>query len=257
MKKNRIWTNDELEFVKKNANTMSCYDIGLKIGRSEQSVSHKLSRLGINKKTKYSKVKNYTPKQTTTKGFNDHLYIGNQFGEWIVVKRIETTKRQPFYLCINHKEEQRIFRQDNLKKMLKKQNISIDLPKEEIFETKYANIFVSKRGNVYRKWTLISGHTYFRKYSLCDMGGYLCICAGIDGEKTTLRVHRLIAETFIPNPNNYPIINHKDENKQNNNVDNLEWCDVQYNNTYGARIEKAKKTYYENRMRKQRQMVAN
>lgn len=45
-------------------------------------------------------------------------------------------------------------------------------------------------------------------------------------------VHQLVAYTFIPNPNNYPIINHKDEDPLNNCVDNLEWCTYSYNNTY-------------------------
>ena len=45
-------------------------------------------------------------------------------------------------------------------------------------------------------------------------------------------VHRLVAKIFISNPNNYPIVNHKDENKLNNCVDNLEWCTNQYNLTY-------------------------
>lgn len=42
-------------------------------------------------------------------------------------------------------------------------------------------------------------------------------------------IHRMVAEAFIPNPNNYPVINHKDENPENNNADNLEWCSVKYN----------------------------
>lgn len=51
--------------------------------------------------------------------------------------------------------------------------------------------------------------------------------------KTAL-VHRLVATAFIPNPNNYKEINHKDENKLNNNVENLEWCSREYNMSYGT-----------------------
>lgn len=52
------------------------------------------------------------------------------------------------------------------------------------------------------------------------------------------KVHRLVAEAFIDNPNNLAIVNHKDENKQNNIVDNLEWCDSKYNTNYGSAIQK-------------------
>ena len=57
-------------------------------------------------------------------------------------------------------------------------------------------------------------------------------------------VHRLIAEAFIPNPNNYPYINHKNENKLDNRIENLEWCTPQYNINYGTRNERAKKSLY-------------
>ena len=59
-------------------------------------------------------------------------------------------------------------------------------------------------------------------------------------------VHRLIAETFLPNPLNYPMVNHKDENKANNKVENLEWCDARYNANYGTnptRLRERMKTF--------------
>lgn len=54
----------------------------------------------------------------------------------------------------------------------------------------------------------------------------------------TRTVHRLVAEAFIPNPNNYPFVNHKDENKANANVNNLEWCTAKYNLEYNGGKER-------------------
>ena len=62
--------------------------------------------------------------------------------------------------------------------------------------------------------------------------GYAQISLNKDDIRNNYLVHRLVAEAFIPNPDNLPIINHKDENKANNRADNLEWCDYHYNNTY-------------------------
>lgn len=68
--------------------------------------------------------------------------------------------------------------------------------------------------------------------------GYDLISLSKKGETKTLLVHRLVAETFIPNPNNLPQVNHIDENKDNNSVSNLEWCDMDYNIHYGTALER-------------------
>lgn len=61
---------------------------------------------------------------------------------------------------------------------------------------------------------------------------YLTVVLRKDGNSTSYLVHRLVATAFISNPYNYNIVNHKDEDKQNNDVRNLEWCSSLYNNTY-------------------------
>ena len=64
--------------------------------------------------------------------------------------------------------------------------------------------------------------------------GYLWVMLSLNGKTNVLYVHRLVAEAFIPNPSNFPVINHKDENPANNSVDNLEWCTQKYNCNYGT-----------------------
>lgn len=54
-----------------------------------------------------------------------------------------------------------------------------------------------------------------------------------------VKVYRLVAEAFLANPNAYLSIKHKDEDKANNNINNLEWCTVLYNNTYGTARQRA------------------
>jgi len=62
--------------------------------------------------------------------------------------------------------------------------------------------------------------------------GYLQVGLTKDKKYKSYLIHRLVAEAFIPNPDNLPEVNHKDEDKTNNHVDNLEWCDSSYNMNY-------------------------
>lgn len=68
--------------------------------------------------------------------------------------------------------------------------------------------------------------------------GYRIITLTLNGEKRRFYIHRLVALAFIPNPDNLPCINHIDENKGNNHIENLEWCTYKYNSNYGTCTER-------------------
>ncbi len=68
--------------------------------------------------------------------------------------------------------------------------------------------------------------------------GYLKVDLFDNYHRDKRYVHRIVAEAFLDNPRGLPEINHKDENKQNNRVENLEWCDGKYNCNYGSHCEK-------------------
>lgn len=85
--------------------------------------------------------------------------------------------------------------------------------------------------------------------------GYMYVTLSKDGNQPNKKVHRLVAEAFIPNPNNYPDVNHKDEVLYNNFVfvnkdgsvdyenSNLEWCTKEYNRHYGTGLSRMKETW--------------
>lgn len=71
---------------------------------------------------------------------------------------------------------------------------------------------------------------------LWDNGaGYLKVRLKKDNKSKIYYIHRLVAEAYIPNPNDYPEVNHKSEIKSDNSISNLEWCTDAYNNLYGSR----------------------
>lgn len=81
-------------------------------------------------------------------------------------------------------------------------------------------------GNLFRKDRILTPRN--------DAGGYLVVSIGLPYKYSNKRVHRLVAEAFIPNPENYPQANHIDEDKSNNCVNNLEWCTAKYNMNHGT-----------------------
>ncbi len=89
----------------------------------------------------------------------------------------------------------------------------------------YAEIEVSSFGRVRTS----DGH-YYNSHQT-NMG-YLNVSIPIDGKWTTKLIHRLVAETFVPNPNSMPEVNHKDSSRTNNNACNLEWVTHSYNMKY-------------------------
>ena len=100
---------------------------------------------------------------------------------------------------------------------------------------------VSNKGNIYSVERIDSrgrkcgGRTLRPSY---DQMGYSKVVLYMNGIRKHKRIHRLVAEAFLPNPNNYPEINHRDEVKANNHVENLEWCTREYNVNHGKRTEK-------------------
>lgn len=101
--------------------------------------------------------------------------------------------------------------------------------------------YVSRCGDVYSvKFMNINGRINKLTNSLIG-SGYLKVGLHIDGKNVGFQVHRLVAQAFIQNPKKFPEVNHKDEIKTNNDVDNLEWCTRSYNASYGNRTKNLRK----------------
>jgi len=85
------------------------------------------------------------------------------------------------------------------------------------------NVYSYKTGIKKKLSPLLTGHRGYAKVRLYY---------GSRNKRKDMFVHRIVALAFIPNPNNYPVVNHKDRNTLNNAVENLEWCTIEYNSAY-------------------------
>lgn len=107
--------------------------------------------------------------------------------------------------------------------------------KSIIIDGEVTNYEASPSGLIRNKKTLKILKPYYIN------SGYLMVTICLDSKRhPRYLVHRLIAMTFIPNPYDYPEVNHKDEDKTNNSIENLEWCTSKYNQNYGTAIERAR-----------------
>lgn len=107
----------------------------------------------------------------------------------------------------------------------------------EVFKEHATGMLVSNTGRVYVKEGYVGTKfmpARFPKFTLMNTG-YNSVSFGLNRR---YNVHRLVAETFIENPNNYKCVNHKDFNKLNNNVENLEWCSLVQNLRHATLADK-------------------
>lgn len=103
---------------------------------------------------------------------------------------------------------------------------------EEYEVSNYGTVKNTRTGRIIKTRSTNTGYKLIDLHNNCNV--------------STKYLHRLVAEAFIPNPNNWPQVNHKDENKENNHVDNLEWCTASYNLSYNERAKKVGLHHREN-----------
>lgn len=101
--------------------------------------------------------------------------------------------------------------------------------------TEFPTYSVSNFGRVRNNTT---GYILYGGY---DKDKYRQVTICYNNKQYNRRICRLVAKAFLPNPNNLPQVNHKDENKENDFANNLEWCSSKYNNNYGTRTQKTRR----------------
>lgn len=111
------------------------------------------------------------------------------------------------------------------------------------------NYSINEKGDIRND---VTGH--IKTQFINPKNGYLTVDLYENNKSTKVTVHRLLAETFIPNPENKPCVDHKDGNRQNNSLSNLRWATFSDNNsrfdTVGVRSEKIKVTHFKEKRNK-------
>lgn len=113
----------------------------------------------------------------------------------------------------------------------------------------FEDYLIDKCGNIYS----IKSHKFLKPW--LDSKGYWQVQLFKDGKKHCFKLHRIVAITFIPNPDNLPEVNHKDENKQNPNVENLEWCTSKHNSNWGTRGRRVSESNKTSLLRKRKSII--
>lgn len=148
----------------------------------------------------------------------------------------QSTSRKFKYIRLRSNGKQIMFQLDALLLSIFPEKYDTDHAQEWrriVFGGELTDYEVSESGVVRR----INNHHIIKPAVHKD--GYHVIRIRHCGKTITEYAHRLVAAAFIPNPNEYEIVNHKDENRQNNSVSNLEWCDRRYNMLYNGAAKRA------------------
>ena len=156
---------------------------------------------------------------------------------------VEWLKRIPLKDLSDGRGLCRVILEEDFKRAIKKipKGIIVDvapvrwqpvLGYEGLYEVNQFGQIRNKDGQIMRQRLKKAKYTVYKKVSLYK-----------DGKYKHLYVHRIVAQAFIPNPQGFELINHKDEDGTNNAVDNLEWCDRSYNATYGTSPKKISKAF--------------